>query len=68
MSNRRTAEMLINHFDVQHSLFDILRFKTPAAKICTKTYLVLIRRLIRQKQNIEQQNKEFRIMKFWDRA
>ena len=37
--NRRTAEMHNDHLDIQHSLFDILRFKIPTANICTKTYM-----------------------------
>ncbi len=30
-----TAEVHSDHFDIRYSLFDILRFKLPSAKICT---------------------------------
>jgi hypothetical protein len=32
--------MCNDHFDIQNSLFDILRFKIPSAKIYAKTYMV----------------------------
>ena len=34
--------MYKDNFDIQNSLFDILRFKVSSAKICTKTYIVLL--------------------------
>ena len=46
--NRRTAEINNDHFDIRNSLFDILRFKVPTAKICGRMYMVLINRLIKK--------------------